>query len=81
MPSKDEKQATPLPEVKVGETWEDYSVPSDSEAGRRLRVVALVEPDGDEDAKVRVQNLSSWMESEIRHDRFLPEPGGFRRLA
>lgn len=71
------KQA--LPDVKVGEVWEDFSVPSDRDASRRLRVLGVGE-DEEGVAHVRVQNQSSWVESEIRLDRFFPEPGGFRRL-
>lgn len=75
MAKQDEKEAEEraLPVVREGETWEDF--PSDSDATRRLRVVIA----GEE--KVLVRNESTGVESEIRRDRFFPEPGGFRKLA
>jgi hypothetical protein len=64
------------PDVRVGETWEDFS----EAAPRRLRV-QFVEEDEDGVMKVQVFNMATYVTSVIRLDRFFPEPGGFRRLA
>lgn len=67
-----------VPVVAEGQVWEDLA-PGHTEAGRRLRVLLVEDPE-DGGSKVRVRNLQTEQESEIRLDRFHVDEGAFRRV-
>lgn len=67
-----------VPIVAEGQVWEDLA-PGHTEAGRRLRVLLVPDPE-DPECKVLVRNLQTDRESEIRLDRFHVDEGAFRRV-